>query len=398
MAADTTNTCVRIQDLSEHDLSDYWGYGPKFGRWVTRGEWRAEIDAQFALDSATVYGYDRGNIGAEAVLDFVHEHPLPLVAQSNDYSVAVVRSRTARIAAVNKMAANILTVDALKLIFERRTTEIARQIAGLNPVHDAAGNVLSGTAGRAARAELWNKWSCLLEDKGVQFGKPWGQRIGEQALAWLVEERNKPFTLPEAREIYLERFDQAVRDRCVFLFDGPSDAPHNSKQATARYTMLGYRRGLKRALATAATVAACKTAADTAIASVTGTEVERSPVWFHGSTTLTSGAIANTYTRGTGRSKWKLALAVRTTGVEPEQHGQVDLDPLPESDEFAFAVTRQATSAVTVTITRKSGTTGHPPAAVYPFEFVARNDNGASSVTATITVPETTPTPPPSGD
>ena len=370
--------------------------GRRFRQWTQSGQWIPKIDEELALDPSTVYGFDAKNLGAEAVLDFVHEHPLPLINASNDFGLAFARTRSARVAAAAKMASNIITVDAAKIVFRRRCLQIARQVLGEDPVHDTAGNVLTGTAAQVKRLAIYDHWECMVVAQDVQFGKPWNQRLAETAIGWLVEERNKPFTLPEAREVYLDRFDQSVRDRCAFLFDNEPDAPANAAQATARYTMLGFRRGLKRALASATTVAACKTAADTAIASVTSTEVERSPIWFHGSTTLTAGTIANTYTRGTGRSKWKLALAVRTTGVQPEQHGQVDLDPLPESDEFAFAVSRQASSAVTVTITRKSGATGHPPAAVYPFTFVARNDNGASSVTATVTVPETTP--PPSGD
>ena len=389
------NTCVSIGPHTTP--SRLAQYGREFRTWLEQGQWRSVLETELALDPEDAYGFDALNLGAEAVLDFVHEHVLPVTDAANDIGRAFVRSRTARIAAATKMAANILTVDAAKIVFLQRSVQIARQVEGVIPVHDDDGNELSGQAAIAKRINIYNHWTCQIQDAGVQFGKTWGERLAEHAVAWLVEERNKPLTLEEAREVYLERFDQAVRDRCVFLFDGPSDAPHNSKQADARYTMLGYRRGLKESLADATTVASCKTAADTAIASVTSTEVERSPVWFHGSTTVTTGAVSDTYTRGTGQSKWKLALAVRTTGVEPEQHGKVTLDPLPESDEFAFAVTRQASSAVTVTVQRKSGATGHPPAAVYPFTFVARNDNGASSVTATIDVPETAQ-PPPSSD
>ena len=362
------------------------GHASDLIRWMNRDLWKPILETELALDESTVYGFDAKNLGAEAVLDFVHEHALPLVAPANDYGLAIVRSQKARLEAATKMAANILTVDAAKIVFERRVRQIARQIAGHDPVHDDAGNVLSGDDAQTKRLALYEHWDCFIVASDVQFGKPQNQRLSEQAVAWLVEERNRPFTLPEARDIYLERFDDAVRDRCVFLFDAPDAAPHNEPQATARYAMLGYRRGLKRALAVATSADACKTAADTAIASVQSTSVDRSPLWFHGSSTVSSGAVSDTYTRGSGASKWSLALAARTTGVEPDQHGQVDLDPLPESDEFDFTVSRQASSAVTVTISRKSGATGHPPAAVYPFTFVARNDRGATALTVTINV------------
>ena len=280
-----------------------------------------------------------------------------------------------------------LTIAAAERTFDYRMRAILGQITGIDPVLDAAGNTLSGDAAITRRIELYNDWGCRIWTSNTIDGKRRPQRIAEQAVAWLAEETAKTPSVPEARELQLERFDDHVAARAAHLFDGP--APHNQDQQAALYEMLGHRQTLGTALKGASTAAAAKAAGDTAITGVNGVNVRWSPQWFAGVAALTSGVHADTYT--TGSTPWAIVLSVRNTGGTPTEHGPVTVESLPDSDDFGFAVVSQDTTSKTITVTRKSGVTGHPAAGTYVLPFTVRNHKGPSTLKLTVTVPAPTP-------
>ena len=266
-----------------------------------------------------------------------------------------------------------LRVHVLTNAFVYYTRYFAKQVAGRIPLLGDDGTALTGQALLAKKIEIFNKYECLVS------GAP------QNAVAALLDElipsdhQGLSSDVSEAKQQLFETLDERIDTRCRFLFG--TREPSNQDQANARWAMRKARQTMADAFVTATTVAAAQTAFNTATATVDGVEVRWSPQFFHGSTHITTGAYSNDYTKGD--TPWSLVLSARTTGTAADSHGTVRTE-LPASDDFQFAVARQSTSSITITITRKGD--GHPAAGTYTLGFTVRNHNGASTITVSIVV------------
>ena len=242
------------------------------------------------------------------------------------------------------------------------------------------GNALTGAALLAERIRLLNEYWCLTWNRvGADDHSTNPDRL-RLAEAWLAKREGLSDDLPTAKRQLFDRLERVIELACLSQFRWAE--PLNRDQANARYLMLGQLQVMATAFESAATVTAAKAAFDTAAAAVNAVTVARAPGWAAGSTQITGNAHAATYTKGS--PKWSLKLSALNRGENPDQYGPVTIDSPTDHTHFQFALERQSTSGMTVTIKRKGS--GHPPAGSYVMRFNAWNYQGSTEVAVTVTV------------
>ena len=260
------------------------------------------------------------------------------------------------------------------------------QVRGASPVHDDDGNELSGIPARVKRIAIEWFWDCELNSPQPIDGHSQNARWVRQAIQAYGEDSTKTSDdLETAKQQCRERFDANLMNRCKYLFE--SEEPNNLRQETARFAMLKARQVLMRSLKTAGTVADAMSDLSTAITTIEAVTVESSPTWQKVSgdpITAVPPVLASAYTKG--RTRWHLDLhAYTATALDKrEGHGAVEVEPLISND-FELTDLAGATHGDAKVRIRRKGN-GHPAAGTYTLPITARNFEGPTVLTVTITV------------
>ena len=272
------------------------------------------------------------------------------------------------------------------LALAAKVQHIYDQVRGAAPVHDDNGTVLSGVPARIKRAAIEWYWDCELKHTGRIDGETQNERWVRNALqAYEEDALVLSDDLETAKQQLVEQFDDHVADRCEYLFETP--LPNGANQEAARYEMLRARQGLVRRLKTAGTVAAATTDRNNAVTTVDAVVVALSPTWqkVDGDPIASvPPVLADAYTKG--RSRWHLDLHAYTgTALDKrESHGAVEVAPLV-SDDFEMTDLAGATHGDAKVRIRRKGN-GHPAAGTYELKLTARNYEGPTTLTVTVTV------------
>ena len=329
---------------------------------------------------------DEKLLSAELATDFKSKRHHHFPSERNKRTVSFDSRRRAREYAQVVARREILTQTA-PFVLASRVQRDAGIVKGDEPIRDDDGTVLTGQAGRTARAQLAHYWRCE-----VWYSRPLNNRHridrrADHAIRLFLESQaSLSEDLEVAKEQLLERCTDLIDGRCRYLF--LDSQPQNSDQANAKYQMLKARRVLYDALEEATTIDGAKLAAATASNAVEAVNVKWSPQVYKGSTHVKTAELAETYSRGPGA--WGVVLNFRNTGGSPQDHGKVTLD-LPTSEDFQFSITRQTDYSVSVAVTRKGA--GHPDPDTYTLMFTGRNHKGPVELDLDITVPVETPAP-----
>ena len=302
----------------------------------------------------------------------------------------IIHTREGMQAYLNALAERELQIVCGPLILAHHVHHVAQQVKGLVPIQDDSGTTLTGHAALVRRAEQFNYWHCQVVSVSslTENGKTTtrDQRRVSSALAVYAQyQAALADDLPTVKVQLLERFDDHVKARCEDLFETPQ--PNGANQEAAYYAMRKARQGLVRRLKTAGTITAAKSDQTNAIATVDAVTVALSPAWQKvGGDPIAAvpPVLADAYTKG--RSRWHLDLHAYTpTALDKrESHGAVEVSPL-ESDDFEMTDLAGATHGDAKVRIRRKGN-GHPAAGSYELKLTARNFEGPTTLTVTVTV------------
>ena len=347
--------------------------------------------------------YDPWTLAAREATEHRHRHPVAQGVAGSDADYAVAVSRAAKARLNDLRLDNAQALAAYKSIYRSRLLLIIRQLQGRAPVHDAVtGAELSGAAAVTERVRLWNHWGCLLYAESPVEGKTYGQRIVEACEGWLAEEaESSRLSIQQAREVQLERYDDAMEARTLYLFDG-YPRPSNPQQRAARDTMLTMRQALARLVRIASTAETARTVTDAQIDALQSVGVEGSPEWTAGGEPLSRHPLPihdTTYSYGTGKQAWLVSLHAHTPGrshAESLAAGHVLLDDFSHPEFAVGASAGRATDGDRfLDIHRKPGVPGHPSPGTYVLGVTVRNFRGPTTLALHVVVPDP-PSPAPS--
>ena len=305
-----------------------------------------------------------------------------------------IRTRKDRDALARSIAEMFRVMDLMYVACEHGLYPIRKQLRGTMPVHDDEGNVLTGQAALEKRGDLYDKWHKRLGWNAEVDGVSLDDRI-YNFMRECVDEQTALLSddLQTAQQQLVERMDDAMAARCRYLFDG-ADHPSNENQQAAVYAISKHKQQLVRKLRTVTTVDAAKTAHASAVASVNSELVPKSPVWTVDGDPP-SGHPSNpnhhesTYTRGTGKNKWKVSLHAHTparSNAASLKEGEILLDEFSDPNfEVTNVTTRAADGDLSLNVQHKGA--GHPPAGNYALHLTGRNRNGPTTFELAVTVP-----------
>ena len=267
------------------------------------------------------------------------------------------------------------------------------QIRGTIPTLDSSGNAMPSTTAEQRKA-LWLRRQWLYNNRLCHMRRGVLALARIRSLMAAMTPHALSANLATAKQQLLARYDRAVTARCLYLFDGHAQ-PHNEQQRAARDAMMQGRQNLVRALRKVTSIATGETVTNSEIAVTNATAVAGSPAWDDNGDPLSGFpalAHSSTYTRGRGKSKWKVALHAFTATNSDEASksaGDVLLDDFAHPEFEVVNVRNRASDGdLNFDVRRKTGASGHPAAGVYVLQLTARNLRGPSTITLTVTVPE----------
>lgn len=346
--------------------------------------------AGVALSSAPVRYHElfAGGADSDSVLRHRHHH--------NDYSTddlyhEEVRfwTRRERQQVARAWADRNLLLSGRAVGFIGRLRNLAAQVAGDRPVHDAQGLVLTGQAAFARRQEIYagelcTQWRLAGDHTAMMewLRTATGYDLAAGALS--------P-DLPVAKQQLCERIDDAARDHLAYLLDCEDPAyarPVGTEQSTAVALLERWRQAGRRSVRVAATAALALTASTNTINLVEGVVVEHAPVWRSstGAALTLIGGVSMWTNPGIGA--YSLSLRVARTGERAAATDAITLEAqdLPAGWSAVLGAKLSDAAAWPVNITAPAGV----PSRDYDFALVARDAIGPSRLRVRVRVPAAT--------
>ena len=316
------------------------------------------------------------------------DHRAPWFTTNRAVATGDFRGCDNRTALVRKAADQALVEESVLADVRGNGLRWFRICSGRDPVPDPVTGEPMPETTEAEQLAAWKERQKLWNGDFCHYSVPDDLEAYVKARIAAIVNHELSSDLASAKQQLLSKLDRAIEARCRYLFDGDS-RPSNANQRAARDAMLKHRQTLIRALRTTTTLAAAQTAYATAETAVNAVTVDHSPSWsrlINDGTEPIPASIA--YTKGSGAAKWKLQLLAKTTArshAASKAAGDVLLDDFSDAN-FEISATSQVAADASLEITIQRKGTGHPAAGSYDLEFTARNLNGVSTQTVTITV------------